>query len=48
MEYNAMYSVRALIASSLAYFSTLKMEVTCSSETLVDIQETTQRYYEPG
>jgi hypothetical protein len=28
----------------LAYFSTLKMEVTCSSKTLVGFQESTRRY----
>jgi hypothetical protein len=28
----------------LAYSSTLKMEVTCSSETSVDFQRTTRRY----
>jgi hypothetical protein len=28
----------------LAYFSTLKVEVTCSCETSVDFQRTTRRY----
>jgi hypothetical protein len=32
------------LVSCLAYSSTLKMEVTCSSETSVDFQRTTQRY----
>jgi hypothetical protein len=30
--------------SCSAYFSTLKMEVICSSETSVDFQQTTQHY----
>jgi hypothetical protein len=32
------------LVSCLAYSSTLKMEVTCSSETWVDFQRTTQHY----
>jgi hypothetical protein len=32
------------LVSCLAYSSTLKMEVTCSSETSVDFQLTTRRY----
>jgi hypothetical protein len=33
-----------MLVSCLAYFSTLEMEVTCSSETPVDLQRTTPRY----
>jgi hypothetical protein len=33
-----------ILVSCLAYSSTLKMEVVCSSETLVDFQQTTLRY----
>jgi hypothetical protein len=33
-----------MFVSCLAYYSTLKMEVTCSSKTLVDFQWTTQEY----
>jgi hypothetical protein len=32
------------LVSCLAYSSTLKMEATCSTETFVDFQQTTQRY----
>jgi hypothetical protein len=32
------------LASCLPYFSTLKMEATCSSETSVNFQRTTRRY----
>jgi hypothetical protein len=32
------------LVSCLAYFSTLKTEVTCSSEALVDFQRTTRDY----
>jgi hypothetical protein len=32
------------LVSCLTYFSTLKMEATCSSETSVDTQQTTRRY----
>jgi hypothetical protein len=31
-----------MLVSSLTYSSTLKMETTCSSKTLVDFQQTTQ------
>jgi hypothetical protein len=33
-----------MLVSCLAYFSNLKMEATCSSETSVDFQRTTRRY----
>jgi hypothetical protein len=33
-----------MLVSFLAYSSTLKMETTCSSETLVDFQQTTWHY----
>jgi hypothetical protein len=33
-----------MLVSCLAYSSTLKMKATCSSETSVDFQRTTQRY----
>jgi hypothetical protein len=33
-----------MLVSCLAYSSTLKMKVTCSSEMLVDFQQTTRRY----
>jgi hypothetical protein len=37
-------AVLAMLISSLAYSSTLKMEATCSPETPVDFQPTTWRY----
>jgi hypothetical protein len=37
-------AARFMLASCLAYSLTLKMEVTCFSETSVDFQRTTQRY----
>jgi hypothetical protein len=33
-----------MLVSCFAYYSTLKMEETCSSEMLVDFQRTTRRY----
>jgi hypothetical protein len=33
-----------ILVSCFAYFSTLKMEATCASETSVDFQRTTRRY----
>jgi hypothetical protein len=36
--------VASTLVSCLAYSSTLKMEETCPSETLVDFQQTTQCY----
>jgi hypothetical protein len=39
-----MWFVECQPASRLAYFSTLKTVVTCSSETSVDFQRTTRRY----
>jgi hypothetical protein len=35
---------KQILVSFLAYYSTLKMEVTCSSETLIDFQRTTRPY----
>jgi hypothetical protein len=49
LGYNAIYSRALLVVSftlvsCLTYSSTLKMEVTCSSDTSVDLQRTTRRY----
>jgi hypothetical protein len=46
-RYHRYYKTRSachLLVSCPAYFSTLKMEVICSSETSVDFQRTTRRY----
>jgi hypothetical protein len=37
-------SLKVMFVSCLAYFSTQKMEVTCSTETSIDFQRTTGRY----